>query len=173
MAKIYSVKYHVDLMWMINFLNNIYKVNISSKDNKRLAHFDSYSRYTELVFKCGTFLYSLSILSYFVNPIYMYYFERKIVTLLPTYFPAIDEHSINGFIFLTCYHLTLIVVAFIASSASDFLFTMLIVNTPIMAILIGLEVEQLNEQLKVRPAEMTMVKYKLRNILLMHRELTE
>lgn len=158
---------------MINYLNDVYKVNMSSKDKKRLSHFDNYSHYTELVFQCGTFLYSLSILSYFVNPIHMYWLEQKIVTLLPTYFPGIDEHSLKGFIILSCYHLTLIILAFIASSASDFLFTMLIVNTPVMAILIGLEVEQLNDQLKVRSTEMTMLKSKLRNILLMHRELTE
>lgn len=173
MTKIYSVKYSVDLMWMINYLNDVYKVNMSSKDKQRLAHFDSYSHYTEMVFKCGTFLYFLSVLSYFLNPIYMYWFEQEIVPLLPTYFPGIDEHSLNGFIILSCYHLTLLVLAFIATSASDFLFTMLIVNTPIMAILIGLEVEQLNEQLKQRSTHMTMVKSKLRNILLMHRELTE
>lgn len=74
-TKFYSVKYSVDLMWMINYLIDVYKVYMSSKDKQLLAHFDSHSRYTEMVFKCGTFLYFLSVLSYFVNPMYMYWFS--------------------------------------------------------------------------------------------------
>lgn len=171
--KIYSVKYHADLLGLINYLDGVYKVNTSSKDKKRLAYFTSYSNYTEIVFKCGTFMYFLSVLSYFLNPMYMYLFHGEIVTLLPTYSPGIDEKTVNGFIVLTCYHIIVLVLAFIASTASDFLFTMLIINTPILAILFGLEVEKLNEILVDTPNDSAMIKFKLRNILLMHRGLFE
>lgn len=172
-AKIFSVKHSVELMWMINYLNDIYKVNVASKDKKRSAYFDNFSFYMEIVFKCGTITYFLSAFSYFVNPIYMYWSEGEIVTLLPTYFPGVDEKTVNGFIILTGYHLTLIILALIASTASDFLFTMLIVNTPIMAVLIEMEVEELNTILIEKPNDSAMVKFKLRNIFMMHREMTE
>lgn len=172
-VKIYSVKYSDSLLWIINYLDGIYKVNIASKDKMRLAYFDKFSRYTEIVFKCGTFLYFLSTISFFVNPLYKYCFEQETVTLLPTYFPGIDETTVNGFIILTCYHLLILVLAFIASTASDFLFTMLILNTPIMAVLIASEVKQLNGILDEKPVDMAMAKFRLRNILLMHREMTE
>lgn len=172
-VKIFSVKHHVDLMWMINYLDGIYKANVKTEDKRRAAYFQKFSYYTEIVFKGGNFLYFLSVLSYFVNPLFQYIFENEVVTLLPTYLPGIDENTFDGYVILSCYHLVLMIVGFIAASASDFLFTMLIINTPILALLIGLEVEQLNEELDADKPDAVAIKNKLRNILLMHREMTE
>lgn len=172
-AKIFSVKHSEDLVGSINYLNDIYRVNMASKDKGRLRYFDSYARYTEIVFKCGTFLYLLSTLSYFLNPLYIYWYKQELVTLLPTYVPGIDENSVKGYVILTFYHILLMGLAFIASVAIDFLYTMIIVNTPILAILIEFQVKQLNEFLVETPNDLSMIKFKLRNILLMHREMTE
>lgn len=167
----YSVKYNVQITWMIYYLHDIYKVNATTKNRRRAAIFDRFAYYTEVIFMCGIILYFLSALFYFLYPIYMYLIERKVVELIPTYFPGIDENTTSGFIMLSCYHGILMVAASIGISCSDLLFTMLIANTPIMANLIEMEVEQLNDYLEVKQSDM--IKLKLRNILLMHREMTE
>lgn len=158
-------------MWMINHLCGIYKVNVKTKDPNRRAVFDRFAFYTEMVFKCGCLLYFLSMLSYLVYPFYMYLFEREIVTMLPIYLPGIDEATVTGFAATTCYHLTIMILACIAASAVDFLVTMLVINIPIMAMLIEMEVEKLNGA--VTCGKELLVKSKMRNILLMHREMTE
>lgn len=160
-------------MWTINHFHDIYKVNVKTKDPKRRNVFGQFGFYTEIVFKCGTFLYFLSILGYFVYPIYMYLFKNEIVSLMPIYIPGINEDTIAGFVSITCYHIILLLVAFVAASAVDFMFTMLIVNTPLMSDLIKMEVEQLNDALTSEKVDKLLVKFKLRNILLMHREMTE
>lgn len=172
-VKIYSVKYSDRITWMINYLHDIYKVNATTKNRARATLFDRYAYYTEGIFKCGVALYFMSVLSYFLYPIYMYVIDGKIVQLLPTYFPGIDEDTINGFIMLSSYHVALLVFSFIGLSACDLLFTMLIANTPIMANLIEMEVEQLNDHLVEKLQDDFMIKMKLRNILLMHREMIE
>lgn len=158
---------------MINNLYAIYKVNANTKGLRRRTLFDRFAFYTEIVFKCGTLLYFLSILGYFVYPMYMYWFKREIVTLMPTYIPGINERTASGFVIVTCYHVILLVVAFVAATSCDFLFTMLIANTPVMAILIEMEVQQLNEILTSQKTDVPLLKSKFRNILLMHREMTE
>lgn len=135
--------------------------------------FDRFAFYSETVFECGTFLYFLSILAYFVYPISMYWFKREIVTLLPIYIAGINENTASGFVIVTCYHVILLLVAFTAASSVDFLFTMLIANTPVMAILIEMEVEQLNDILTSPKIDVLLMKSKFRNVLLMHHEMTE
>lgn len=158
---------------MINYLYEIYKVNAATKCQKRTSLFNRFAFYTEVVFKCGTLLYLLSISSYFLYPIYMYLFKGEVIVVLSIYFPGVDETTTGGYIFLLCYHITVLVLALIAVSACDFLFTMLIVNTPAMAILIEDEVQQLNGILTSQEVDVPLMKSKLKNILLMHREMTE
>lgn len=158
---------------MINYLYEIYKVNAATKCQQRASLFNRFAFYTEVVFKCGTALYVVSISSYFLYPIYTYLFKGEVIVVLSIYFPGIDETTREGYIFLLCYHIAVLVLALIAVSACDFLFTMLIVNTPAMAVLIEMEVQQLNDILTSEKVDVPLMKSKLRNILLMHREMTE
>lgn len=158
---------------MINYLHSIYKVNATTKNRQRAALFDRFAEYTEIIFICGVIVYSSCVIIYLLYPIYMYLFKGKIVPLLPTYFPGIDENTTGGFIALFCYHLLLLMLSSVGISSSDLLFTMLIANTPVMAILIEMEVEQLNDALTSQKVDKLLVESKLKNVLLMHREMTE
>lgn len=158
---------------MINYVHDIYKTNAATKCRQRAELFNRFAFYTEIIFKIGFVLYFLSILSYFVYPFYMYLFKREVVALIPTYAPGINEKSFVGFATLTCYHLLLMVLAVIAVAACDLLFTMLIANVPVMANLIAMEVRELNEILTRERVDELSVKYKLRNLFLMHREMTQ
>lgn len=167
------MKYSDNITWMINYLYDIYKVNAATKDRRRASLFNRFAFYTEIIFKCGSLLYFLSAVTYLVYPFYVYFFEGEIITLVPLYAPAIDEKTLSGFIILTCYHLILMVFTLIGATACDFLFSMLIANTPVLAILIEMEVQQLNDMLTSQKVDVPLMKFKLRNILLMHREMTE
>lgn len=172
-VKVYSVKYSANITWMINCLYDIYKANAATETGKRASLFNRFAFYTEIVFKCGTLLYFLSLLTYFIYPFYMYLYEGEIIALVPTYLPGVDEKSVSGFMILSCYHITIMILAFIGASGCDFMFAMLIANTPVMAILIEMEVQQLNDILTSQKVDVLLMKCKFRNILLMHREMTE
>lgn len=172
-VKTYSVKYSDNITWMINYVHDIYKINAATKCRQRAELFDRFAFYTEIIFKVGFLLYAVSMLSYFVYPFYMYLFKGEVVALIPTYAPGINEKSFSGFITLTCYHLLLMALAVIAVAACDLLFTMLIANVPVMANLIAMEVQELNEILTSKRVDELRVKFKLRNIFLMRREMTE
>lgn len=154
-------------------MHGIYKANAATVSRKRALLFSRFAFYTENVFKVGICLYFLSATAFFLYPMHMYLNEGKIVPLAPTYLPGIDEETFSGFIILTCYHIFIIIMAFIAASSCDCTFTMIILNVPIMALLIKMEVEQLNDALTSEKVDKLLVKCKLRNILLMHREMTE
>lgn len=98
--------------------------------------------------------------------------KREVVAMMPTYLPGIDEKTTGGFILLSGYHIIVMAFGFFALAGSDFLFTMVVTNTPIMACLAKMEAEQLNEELKNQESA-SMIKWRLRNILLMHLEMTE
>lgn len=172
-VKIYSVKYSDRITWMINYLYDIYKVNATTKNQRRAAVFDRFAYYTEVVFKSGVVLYFASTIGYLFYPFCMYFLKGEIVTLIPTYFPGIDENTTNGYIILSCYHILLLFLSFVGISCSDLLFTMLIANTPIMSNMIELEVEQLNDILTSPKMDTLLMKSTFRNLLLMHREMTE
>lgn len=148
-------------------MHEIYKLNAKTNDSDRFAF------YTECIFKCGFALNLSSILSYFVYPLYMYFFQGSIITLLPTYIPGIDENTITGYVIISFYHIMLLSVALVAASACDFLFTMIITNTPVMAELIAMEVQKLNELLTSEKVDVPLAKATFKNILLMHRETAE
>lgn len=158
---------------MINYLDDIYKVNATTKNQRRAAVFGRFAYYTEVVFKCGVVLYFASMIAYFFYPFCMYLLNGEIVTLIPTYLPGIDEHTTNGYIIVSCYHILILFLSFVGLSSSDLLFTMLIANTPIMSNMIALEVKRLNDMLTSPKIDGLLMKCTFRNLLLMHREMTE
>lgn len=135
--------------------------------------FNRFAFYTEIVLKIGITLYFLSTVSFYANLIYTYVFEGEIVAPLPTYFPGVDENSIGGFVVLFGYHSLIMFLGFVAASACDFMFTMLIVNIPVMAELIKMEMGRLNDILTGEKVDAPLMKCTLRNIVLMHRGMTE
>lgn len=135
--------------------------------------FNRFALLTEIILKFGAFLYFSSGIAVFFYPLYMYIFHGELVTLNPTYLPGIDEKTVKGYIMIMIYQTILETVAVIGATASDCLFTMLIANTPVLSLLIEMEVEQLNEALTSDKVDKLLVKTRFRNMLLMHREMTE
>lgn len=173
MMKIYSIRYADIIVGLVNKLIDIFKVNTTVMAHDRQAMLERYLIFTEYMFKVGLFLYAFASFGYFIYPIYSYVKFNKIVPILPSYLPFVDEDKTIGFTILTIFHLNVIVYGFLGSSCSDFSFTMVIVNVPILSKITCDNIIELNEILKEMRPNVVMIRAKLRNIILQHQEMAE
>lgn len=157
---------------MVNFILDIYKQNIPSKNPKRIEILHFYSMVTEYTFKIGICLYAISVLGYFANPMYAFYFEGKIETVFPLYIPQVDPYTYRGYIIHLGFHLVLLIFAFLGTTCADFLFTLIIINSPIAAGLISDDVDTLNANLSDKHSNKFEHRQMFRNILQMAGEYT-
>lgn len=98
--------------------------------------------------------------------------EGKIESVLQLYIPTIDPYTHRGYIIHLGFHLILLILAFLGLSCADFLFTMIIINSPIVACLMLDDVDALNKKLSDKHSNKFEHKQRLRNILQMAREYT-
>lgn len=159
-------------MWLITYLEKIYKANEKTRAASRTRIFHRCSFFMEFAIKYGTILYFLSVLSYYAFALYMYVYEHEFVTLLPNYIPGIDYKTKYGYAIYFAYHSISIFFGFIGTSACDFFFVMITFNTPLLAALISEDIAELNDLLAAPRQDSQRIKYHLRNILMMHREMT-
>lgn len=172
MIKIYHIRYVEDLQWIIRFIQRMYKIHSTIKSKDRIEYFKNFAFATEMIFKVMSTLYLLSVFTFFPYPLYMYYFENEVVTILPIYMPFVDETTFAGYIITCAYQIVLLVLATIGVLACDSFMAIIIVSTLIFAKLIKFDMEQINEDLKEKESTLT-VKARFRNILLMHQEMTK
>ncbi|XP_031636823.1 odorant receptor 67d-like [Contarinia nasturtii] len=168
----FHIRYVEDLQWVIHFIQKLYKAHIKTKSKERLAFFSNFAFGTEVFFKVITTLYILSVFTFFPYPLYMYYFENEVVTIIPVYLPGVDETQLAGYIILSCYQVLLFILATFGVLACDFFMAIIIISTLIFAKLISLDMAQINDDLLQKNSTLT-VKSRLRNILLMHQEMTK
>lgn len=87
--------------------------------------------------------------------------------------PFVDESTKSGFIALMGIHFAYMAITVVSSVGVDFIFVMTIINIPLLAIIFGDNVQELNEILREENVNEKVAKAKLRNILLMQREIWE
>lgn len=152
---------------MIYYLHDIYEINAATKNRKRAEMFDRFYYYTE---DWNGSIFFIDIFLLFSD---LHVLDRRVTprnhTDVFTWHQWEHNWRIHYFVMLSYF---LLVLSFIGISCSDLLFTKLIANSPIMANLIEMKVEELNVCLEEKLDD-SMIKFKLRNILLMHREMTE
>lgn len=110
---------------------------------------------------------------YLLNPLYSHFWHDEIVPLMAIYMPFIDENTTKGFIGLTIMQLVFLVLAVIASAGVDFLFIILIFNMIFFARIFADNVNELNDTVREEKVDHDVIKGKLLNILLIHREIFE
>lgn len=157
----------------IYFIQHLFKVHIKSKSPVRLALFERFAFYNQLIFQIGLFIYICAAISFFPYPIYMYVMENKRVPLLSMYIPGIDETTAIGHITLIALQTPLMFLAILGMSSCDIMYAMLIINIPIFARLIEDEINQMNEILEKNSVKVHVWTFRFRNLLLMHHEMTE
>lgn len=86
--------------------------------------------------------------------------------------PGVDENTTFGFVILTTYHIFLISVASVGVAATDFFLALIIVSSLIFAKLLSLEMQQIHADLEEKDT-MLAIKCRFRNILRMHKEMSE
>lgn len=166
----YSVKYGRIIVGMMDKLIEIFAANAKSNSRSRSILINKYALITEIVLIVGCTVYAFAGAFYFLNPIYSYYWRNEIVPLIPIYFPFINENTTGGFILLTSMHVVYVTMAVIASACTDFMFTMIIVNMPVMSNIFSDNIRELNASLREELVDQVFTKAKFKNILLLHRE---
>lgn len=99
--------------------------------------------------------------------------ERKMIVIVDLYLPGIDETTKTGYVIHFVFHIILNSCAFMGSTCSDFCFTMIITNVPLMANILNENIDELNEIIRDKNQDRFNAKMKFRNILLIHKEITE
>lgn len=171
--KIYSIRYAHLIVGLVNKLIGIFRVNSKVITHGRQEMLDRYLTYTEYLFKVGIALYFFASTGYFVYPFYRYKVYNEIIPILPNYLPYVDENTNTGFIILTIFHLNLIVLGALGTACSDLSFTMVIVNVPVLGNIFTDNIKDLNDILKEKRPNLPMMKARLLNIFLQHREIAE
>lgn len=157
---------------MIDKIVDIYRQNASSNAYRRYRMCQRFALYTEFIFKIGMVLYLFSVSTYYVYALFVYVMEKKLVMLMYLFFPGLDESTNAGYVVHLVFHIILTTFGFIGSCGSDFCFTMIITNVPLMANILSENIDELNEIVRAKMHDRLHAKMKFRNILLIHKEIT-
>lgn len=171
--KMYTAKYGSIVADLMDEIIAIYAANAKSKSPDRLKLMKLFSTITEVVLKGGFLVYCFGGLFYLINPIYSYYFKHELIPLIPVYVIFVDETTKYGFIALAIIHLSLLTMTVIGSASTDFLFITLIANMPVLSTIFVDNVEELSGILKEHTVNIALVRAKLKNIMLMHKQICE
>lgn len=172
--KIYGC-YFNGMEWygMTRKIIDIYKQNSHAIHRKRQKLCQRFIFYSECILKIGGCTYAIAALTFLAYPIYMYLAENQLIPITTVYLPGIDETTGWGYVVLILFDLVQVYGAFFGTAGSDFLFTMLIANVPIMAHIFSDSINELNDIIQEKNYNRLMMKMKLRHILLQHKEFIE
>lgn len=171
--KMYSAEYGPMVVEVMDKIVAIYAANSKTTSRKRSKLLHLFSIITEVIIKGGFALYCLAGLFYTINPIYSYFFKHELIPLIPVYVAFIDETTKNGFISMGIVHLIFMVLTVAGSACTDFMFVMIIANMPVLSAIFVGNIQELNEILREETVNVPLAKAKLKNILLMHKEIWE
>lgn len=110
---------------------------------------------------------------YVIYPALEYYFSKNLITFCPYIIPGIDPQTLSGYIITMIFQIYGIWLAYLAFMATDTYFCMIVINVPMMPQLIEIEVNQLNDVLNDSEPSAGAIKFKLKNIILMYKEMKE
>lgn len=171
--KMYAVRVYAHIM--ITYINKL--INIYTENAKNATHrspiLEKCVTISRLILKCGIVIYTLAGGFYLLNPIYLYCTRREIVPMLPLYMPFIDATTKNGFILLSVLHLGFVFVAVVASAGSDLLYALVVINFLVPVNIFHDNIKGLNTLLSKPKMNVKLIKAKLLNVILIHREICE
>lgn len=168
-----SAKYGPVFVSIMDKFVEIYAANSKDASPRRQKLIQIFAILTEITLVGGFTIYFLAAMVYLINPIYSYYFKNELVPIYPFYFPLFDENTISGYLALLAFHLTILVIAISGTGAVDFMFTAMFVNYLLLSYIFSDNVRELNEILNEKKLNSLLIRAKLKNILLMHRDIHE
>lgn len=168
----YSIQYVEDIQWVIYFIQDIYKANITTESVERSEYFRKFALFTEYFFKFILYFYLSTISTSLVYPIFVFITQNEFFPIMPLYLPYIDETTVVGFTIISIYHIILISLVSFGIVAIDFFLAIIIISSLMFAKIISLEMHEIHVDLDEKGSQIA-IKARFRNILRMHKEMCE
>lgn len=157
---------------MIKSVEFLFKANVITNSAEHSKLLRTASMICDLLTKIIIGLYVLFVgLCYFGYPLVLYVVYGELELILPVYIPGIDETSTTGFIITTVFHVTAVTLAVNAYAAIDSACLITILGAVFHGLLIKIDANLLNDELRNRSADRISVKARFRNILMMQRDM--
>lgn len=167
----YHIRYADDFIWILNFIQKLYTENANTKSHARAEYFRKFGLFTEILFK----LIAMAIISIcmmlFSSPIYAYFINDELVPFIPLYMPCMDETTLIGYTLLMIFQLFVFIIGNLFFLSFEFLLDVIVISSLIFGKLIALDTEQVNSDLKKK--KFIDAKHRMRNVFLMHQEMSE
>lgn len=170
----YHMLYIDDFNWIIQKVQSLYKVHITTKSLDRIEYFQKFALFTEILFKVMTAVYVPPILAFLLYPIFAYLTASKVVSVLPMHhLPMINETTVIGYTVTAFHHMGCVILSALGYLAIDFFMATIITSSLIFGKLISADLEQINIDLLEKDSRLITAKARFRNILLMQQETSE
>lgn len=167
----YHIRYADDFVWILNFIQLLYNVHAKTECHVRAAYFRKFAMFTELLFKFLAAMVSCSLIVFLIAPVYIYFAEKKLVPIVPIFIPGVDENTTVGYCILMTFHLMLFMLGLVGYLAFEFLLEIITISSLIFGKLISMDTERINDDLDNEL--LTDAVHRLRNVILMHQEMSE
>lgn len=120
----YSVRHEMtdDIKFLAHFLQDLYKVHITTKSPERKEYFRKFALFYEILFMVLTILYISAVFIFIPFPIYEYYTHNKLVGIIPLYFPGIDEQTMVGYMILILFQALIMAFGVAGFLSCDYFF---------------------------------------------------
>lgn len=173
LMKLLNSRYAKDFYWTISLIQDIYTCHSKTKSREISEYFEKFASFTELLFKLMLGGFGISPFAFILYPVYMYFVNDELITIIPLYLPGIDETTVVGFIILNLYLLLISIIGSICLSALEFLMAIIIISSLIFAKIVSSELQQINTDLQDDDCGMLAMIGRFRNIFLMHQQMGE
>ncbi|XP_037039116.1 putative odorant receptor 83c [Bradysia coprophila] len=153
---------------LCDFSLKVYRSNKESSHNK--TQLEKSVHIIVFIFKGGiSFLIATAILTA-LKPLITYCLIGKVETIIPTYFPALNEHETTGYICYAVFHTYLMFAFAVGTAGTDFGLRVLVLQSYTLSQIFRNAVDEFNSLVarNERDANTIDVRTSLRNLILMH-----
>lgn len=171
--KLQAVMLHSDdFAWLAYCLQHFFEVHIKSKVPDRLEYFRKFALFTEFLFILEFILYCCAVIIFFLFPFYMYFFQSKLIPIIPIFIPFLDENTIIGYTILVIIQTYFVISALLGLLSYDYFNSVLFTSSLMYAKLIRWEMDAIHIEMQDNATKWR-VNGRLRNLLQMHQEIFE
>lgn len=173
-VKMYHMRYIDDFNWIIQKVQSLYKVHITTESLDRIQYFRKFALFTEILFKVMTAIHVPLLLAFLSYPIFVYLTTSKVVPVVPMHhLPMINGTTAIGYTVTAIHHMGCVIFTPIGYLAFEFFMATIITSSLIFGKLISTDLEQINMDLLEKDSRLITAKARFRNVLLMQQEMGE
>lgn len=170
--RVWYLQYIDEWKYLIHVIQGLYEAHIESKSKERLSLLDKCALYTEYLYKGMLGIITMNTSLIITFPFISYFILHEMECAITLFLPGIDPTTVSGYIITNIFHLTICFLGSLVFLACDFLIILLVLSPLIFAELIEMDINVMNDNLKDKTL-MKFSKFRLQNIILMHKEVCE